>query len=63
MTITGQDLAQNASLTLTFRAVKEDGVTIDSGTDLTNYAQVEDDTANDTNANNPDLIDRESLSY
>tara|TARA_R110002051_G_scaffold2353_1_gene12450 strand:+ start:5952 stop:7937 length:1986 start_codon:yes stop_codon:yes gene_type:complete len=58
LTITGQDLAQNASLTLTFRAVKEDGVTIDSGTDLTNYAQVEDDTDNDTNANTPDLIDR-----
>ena len=58
LTVTGQDLAQNASLTLTFRAVKEDGVTIASGTDLTNYAQVEDDTANDTNANTPDLIDR-----
>lgn len=58
LTVTGQDLAIDDSLTLTFRAVKEDGVTIDSGTDLTNYAQVEDDTDNDTNANTPDLIDR-----
>ncbi len=58
LTVTGQDLAQNESLTLTFRAVKEDGVTIDSGTALTNYAQVEDDTANDNNADTPDLIDR-----
>nr|WP_289055775.1 hypothetical protein [uncultured Psychrobacter sp.] len=58
LTVTGQDLAIDGSLTLTFRAVKEDGVTIDSGTALTNYAQVEDDTANDTNANTPDLIDR-----
>lgn len=58
LTVTGQDLAQNKSLILTFRAVKQDGVTIASGTDLINYAQVEDDTANDNNADTPDLIDR-----
>lgn len=58
LTITGQDLAQTESLTLTFRAVKETGATIASGTVLTNYAQVEDDTASDTNADTPDLIDR-----
>lgn len=58
LTITGQDLDQGETITVTFRAKKDTNATIATGTTLTNYATVRDDTLNDNNANNPDLTDR-----
>ncbi|MES1964558.1 hypothetical protein M0N77_04315 [Psychrobacter sp. AH5] len=58
--VTGQNLKQGETITITFRAKKDTSIStpIDSGSSLTNVAIVKDDTLNDTNANNPDLIDR-----
>lgn len=58
LTITGQNLNQGDTITVTFRAKKDATATIATGTSLTNYAIVQDDTLNDNNANNPDLTDR-----
>ena len=56
--VIGQDLKQGETITVTFRAIKDPDVAIATGDNLVNYAQVEDDTLNDDNANDPDLIDR-----
>lgn len=57
LTITGQNLSQGDTIIVTFRAKKDTTATIATGTTLTNYAIVQDDTLNDDNATNPDLID------
>lgn len=57
LTIIGQDLDQGDTITITFRAKKDTTATIATGTTLTNYAIVQDDTLNDDNANDSDLID------
>ncbi|WP_299066278.1 hypothetical protein [uncultured Psychrobacter sp.] len=56
--VIGQDLQQGETITVTFRAIKDPDVAIATDDNLVNYAQVEDDTLNDDNANDPDLIDR-----
>lgn len=58
LTITGQNLNQGDTITVTFRAKKDTTATITTGTTLTNYAIVQDNTLDDDSANNPDLIDR-----
>lgn len=59
ITVTGQNLTQGETITITFRAVKDTSVaTIASGSSLTNVATVRDDTLSDVNANTPDLIDK-----
>ena len=56
--VIGQNLKQGETITITFRAIKDSSVTTASGADLVNYAQVNDDTLNDTGITNADLVDR-----
>ena len=58
LTIDSQDLNQDETITVTFRAKKDTTASITTGTTLTNYAIVQDNTLDDDSANNPDLIDR-----
>lgn len=57
LTIIGQNLNQNETITVTFRAKKDTTATIATGTTLTNYAIVRDNTLKDNSADTPDLID------
>lgn len=56
ITFAGVDIAVNETITVTFRAKKATGAT--STSSFMNYAVVKDDTANDANANTPDITDR-----
>lgn len=56
ITVTGQNIKVNETITVTFRAKKAAGATPASS--FVNYAVVKDDTANDNNATTPDITDR-----
>lgn len=58
LTITDQDLAINADLTVTLRAIKDANQTIATDAVLLNVAEVQDDTLNNDGITNADLIDR-----
>ena len=57
ITFAGIDIAINETITVTFRAKKATGAT-SADNSFVNYAVVKDDTANDANANAPDITDR-----
>lgn len=55
ITVTGQNVKINETITVTFRAKKATGATATSS--FVNFAVVKDNTKSDTNANNPDITD------
>ena len=58
LTIPNRNLAIDAELTVTLRAIKDTAQTIKTDAVLLNVAEVQDDTLNDTGITNADLIDR-----